>query len=199
MRVKTEEKRQKIIDVASTLFLEKGFDGLSMADIAAKVGGSKATLYGYFHNKEELFVAVMMVHARKLAAKAFAALETNLPIDKKLDLFGREYLAFILSQDMIDMKRRVIAQADKIEIGQQIYECGIKTSWGRVASLIDQGVRDKKIRKCDTWLAAMQLKSLLEADLYTKRLMGVEKRLNKKLLPDAVKNALKVFWAYYKN
>ncbi|PZP56162.1 MAG: TetR family transcriptional regulator [Micavibrio aeruginosavorus] len=199
MRVKTEEKRQKIIEIASTLFLEKGFDKLSMSDIATKVGGSKATLYGYFHNKEELFVAVMMANARSLAAKAFAALEAKLPLEKKLDLFDREYLAFILSQDMIDMKRRVIAQADKIEIGAHIYECGIKTSWGRVAALLDQGVRDKKVRKCDTWLAAMQLKSLLEADLYTKRLMGVEKRLNKKLLPDAVKNALKVFWAYYKN
>ncbi len=199
MRVKTEEKRQQIIDIASKLFLEKGFDSLSMSDIAAKVGGSKATLYSYFQNKEALFVDVMMANARKLAAKAFAALETNLPLDKKLDLFGREYLAFILSQDMIDMKRRVIAQADKIEIGHHIYECGIKASWSRVAALLDQGVRDKKIRKCDTWLAAMQLKALLEADLYTKRLMGIEKNLNKKLIPDAVKNALKVFLAYYKN
>ena len=54
MRVKTEAKRQHIVDVAAQAFRELGFEGASMAEICARVGGSKATLYNYFASKEEL-------------------------------------------------------------------------------------------------------------------------------------------------
>ena len=58
MRVRTESKREAILEAASHVFLESGFEGASMAEIAARVGGSKATLYGYFGSKEDLFVEV---------------------------------------------------------------------------------------------------------------------------------------------
>ena len=198
MRVKTEEKRQKIIEIAGALFLERGFGDLSMADISTAVGGSKATLYNYFKSKEEIFVAVMLAKARKLAEKAFSVLDHDLPLEKKIYDFGCEYLAFILSQDMIDMKRRVIAQADKVEIGPQVYECGIKQGWGRISNLFESSMKNKKMTKGDPWIAAMQLKALLEADIYIKRLMSIEKRINKKAIPPAVEEALKVFWSYYR-
>lgn len=47
MRVRTEAKRDAIVEAASEVFLESGFEGASMAQIATLVGGSKATLYGY--------------------------------------------------------------------------------------------------------------------------------------------------------
>ena len=59
MRVRTEEKRDTIVQAASEVFLELGFEGASMSQIAARVGGSKRTLYGYFGSKEDLFLAVM--------------------------------------------------------------------------------------------------------------------------------------------
>src|SRR5512145_233681 len=59
MRVKTEERRQAIIEKAGEVFRAVGFDRASMSEIAANVGGSKATLYAYFPSKEELFIAVM--------------------------------------------------------------------------------------------------------------------------------------------
>lgn len=197
MRVKTEEKRQKIIEIASSLFLESGFEGISMSEISARVGGSKATLYNYFSSKEEIFLAVMMTNAQKLAAKAYSVLDDAIDLKEKLNRFGYEYLCFILSQEMIDMKRTVIAQADKLDIGSHVYECGFKMAWGRVATTIENGMKAKLVKKSDPWMAAMQLKALLEADIYTKRLLNVDKRLNKKTLPTAVENALKVFWAYY--
>ena len=59
MRVRTEVKRQEIIRIAGELFEERGYDRTSMSAIAARVGGSKATLYGYFKSKEELLLAVL--------------------------------------------------------------------------------------------------------------------------------------------
>ena len=48
MRVKTEEKRQAILEEAAKAFQELGFERTSMSEICARVGGSKATLYNYF-------------------------------------------------------------------------------------------------------------------------------------------------------
>jgi AcrR family transcriptional regulator len=62
----SERRRDHIIEVARTLFLETGYDATTMSSIAAKIGGSKSTLWAYFNSKEELLVAVVDVLTREL-------------------------------------------------------------------------------------------------------------------------------------
>src|SRR4249919_3776788 len=59
-RVRTDEKRREIVKAAQELFEEHGFDRTSMSMISERVGGSKATLYGYFRSKEEILSAVLV-------------------------------------------------------------------------------------------------------------------------------------------
>ncbi|MEP7007124.1 MAG: helix-turn-helix domain-containing protein [Sphingomonas bacterium] len=59
MRIRTEKKKNEIVQVASELFDALGYEGTSMSAIAARVGGSKATLYAYFESKEELLRAIL--------------------------------------------------------------------------------------------------------------------------------------------
>ena len=54
-RTKTSERREAILVAAKQVFLEMGFDRASMDEIAARFGGSKATVYRYFGSKETLF------------------------------------------------------------------------------------------------------------------------------------------------
>ena len=77
MRVKTPARREAILAVAADVFKEMGFEGASMAEISARIGGSKATLYGYFKSKEELFVAVTHGEAKKQMEPALAALDQS--------------------------------------------------------------------------------------------------------------------------
>ncbi len=56
MKVKREARREAMLAVALDLFREVGFEAASMSQIAARVGGSKATLYNYFSSKEELLL-----------------------------------------------------------------------------------------------------------------------------------------------
>jgi AcrR family transcriptional regulator len=53
-----EAKRNEIVATASALFLSEGYDGASMSKIAAAAGLTPNTLYWYFGDKDELFVAV---------------------------------------------------------------------------------------------------------------------------------------------
>ncbi|WP_206336533.1 TetR/AcrR family transcriptional regulator, partial [Pseudomonas viridiflava] len=50
VRVLTDAKRDAIIDAAAQVFQEDGFEAASMAAIAARVGGSKSTLYRYYNS-----------------------------------------------------------------------------------------------------------------------------------------------------
>src|SRR5471030_3424689 len=54
---RSDAKRRAILDVASEVFLAQGYAATSMSEIAARLGGSKGTLYNYFRSKEELFGA----------------------------------------------------------------------------------------------------------------------------------------------
>jgi len=53
------DKRRQILDGAHRLFIAKGFDAVSMNDVYAATGVSKSTLYSYFKDKQELFVALI--------------------------------------------------------------------------------------------------------------------------------------------
>lgn len=52
-----QAKRDEIVAAASSLFLSEGYDGASMSKIAAAAGLTPNTLYWYFGDKDELFVA----------------------------------------------------------------------------------------------------------------------------------------------
>ena len=54
-----QERRNEILDVASELFVQKGFEGTSTNDILEKVGIARGTLYYHFKSKEEILDAIV--------------------------------------------------------------------------------------------------------------------------------------------
>ena len=67
--------REKIASAASMLFMEKGIVSTSMDDIAKAAGYSKATLYVYFENKEEIIGLLVLESMKKLHGYMVSALE----------------------------------------------------------------------------------------------------------------------------
>jgi TetR/AcrR family transcriptional regulator, transcriptional repressor for nem operon len=53
-REQVAENRQRILEVAGKLFREKGFDGVSVADIMKSAGLTHGAFYGHFASKDEL-------------------------------------------------------------------------------------------------------------------------------------------------
>jgi len=70
-------RRNKILDAAQQLFAQSGFRATTMQGIATAAGISKATVYSYFADKDEMFVAVARRFARRLAE----AVRNELEID----------------------------------------------------------------------------------------------------------------------
>ena len=64
-RSKSEEKREKMLEAASELFLLQGFDNVSMAAVADKANVSKQTVYSHFGSKDKLFCAALEAKCEK--------------------------------------------------------------------------------------------------------------------------------------
>src|SRR5579862_2981802 len=52
-------RKEEILDVATTLFAERGYEGTSMNDVAERVGMRKASLFYHFATKDALYEAVL--------------------------------------------------------------------------------------------------------------------------------------------
>lgn len=55
----TELRKKQILEIASALFLEKGYAGVGIDEIAAACGVVRGTILRYFHSKKELYDAIL--------------------------------------------------------------------------------------------------------------------------------------------
>jgi TetR/AcrR family fatty acid metabolism transcriptional regulator len=65
VRTKTPEQADKMLDAATRLFSRRRFHEVRMEDIAAEAEVGKGTLYRYFADKEELYVALLTRASRQ--------------------------------------------------------------------------------------------------------------------------------------
>jgi Transcriptional regulator len=197
MRVKSEARRQAIIDVAKEAFCRQGFEATSMSEIASRVGGSKATLYNYFRSKEEIFIAVMESSATERIAEAFKILEENTDIRFTLVDFGMHYLKSIISPDIVAIRRMAINEAERSDIGRHFYENGPKKGWLLLNHYLQKQVGQNVLVPCDVWVCAMHLKALLESEIVEQHALGVIKEIDDTQLKNVVTRAVSVFLKAY--
>src|SRR5271163_191064 len=87
-------KRRQILAGASKVFLDLGFDGASMGEIARAAGVSKGTLYVYFADKNRLFEAIVEQEALEQGEIAFN-FDPARDVATTLREFGQVYIAII--------------------------------------------------------------------------------------------------------
>lgn len=106
-----EERRVAIIDAAEALFLEKGYDNTTLAAVVQRSGGSLATLYEHYGNKQGLLRAVV---TRVKSNKQFPIPGTTTQ-DKscsaQLRVYARDLFHYLTTTRIIALNRIVITEA----------------------------------------------------------------------------------------
>src|SRR5271155_348052 len=100
-----DDRRATIVDIAHAAFLADGYAATSMSTIAAKVGGSKATLYNYFSSKEELFAAVVSKKCEHLQTMLYDAQVETGDFRSAMQNFGERFLALLMQEESIAFYR----------------------------------------------------------------------------------------------
>jgi AcrR family transcriptional regulator len=123
------EVEERILDAAGKVFLERGFEGASVEEIAEVARAGKPTIYARFPSKEALFAAVV---ARKVRAntsmQSVAAMGST--IEERLEAMASIILERILSPESIGLMRAVVAEARRfpdlaISVKRQARDLGI--------------------------------------------------------------------------
>lgn len=162
----TAMRTAQIIEAATTVFAEKGFDGATMDDIADAVGINKATIYLYFENKDAL------IHA--IAAQLFAQELADLQAARDLPGSAIERLTAYY-EALIAEKAEV---APLLPILYEFYALGLRRAdvctvisdfihqlTGQLAAIIQAGIENGEFAPTDARQAARALDALLSGTL----------------------------------
>ena len=195
MRVKTQDRRDAIIQAAMAVFSEVGFERASMSEIALRVGGSKATLYGYFASKDELYVAAMQEAIAAQAGEISRILDpARTDVRAVLEAFAMAYLQKVTSPDILASKRTMIGHGGASSLAAALYEYVERYAWAPAAAYLQTLMDRGDLRRADPRLATHHLQGLLDAGLIEPSLHGVAPRLE---IEDAVPLAVDAFLRIY--
>lgn len=136
--IKRDLRREAILDVAQSVFLEAGFAAASMSSIAARCGGSKSTLYNYFGSKEDLIRAYVERRCLWQQDTAFDV-EAGESVEQALERICRSFLAHLLDETTLRNFAVIAAECEQApEIGRILYETGPKRAVERLARLLSR-------------------------------------------------------------
>ncbi len=196
-RVRTDEKRCEIIRIAAELFEKHGYDRCSMAALCERVGGSKATLYGYFASKEELLRAVLDFQVATDADRIMREFPDSDDLRASLIKLGTAYLNKRMSPLPVANIRMVANQPAGSTMGKDFYENIIKPHWHRLATKFDELIDEGKLRRADPELMMMHWKGLCDWDFFERRLLGAIDGPDPKEVKAAVTAAADAFLKLY--
>lgn len=121
---RSEETRKSIIEAASRLFGSKGYEAVTMREIAKEAGCSHTTIYIYFKDKEALLQELSMPPLLSLFEQTEALIARNADSDERLKAFSLALVSFCLvNRNMYDLflnvkADRVDEQSPKMEINR---------------------------------------------------------------------------------
>ena len=197
-RLDRDARREAILDVAREVFFEEGYANASMSTIAARVGGSKGTLYNYFKNKEQLFAAYVVRHC---AWQRDAMFEISAEVDDiraALTKVGRTYLTIVLSDFSLSNFRVIVAEAQRTpEIGRAFYEAGPKSGSELLGAILQKAADRGQLKLTDPVHAAHQFIGLCQNRMMKARLCNAMAEPTAEEIDREVLPAVEVFLAAF--
>jgi len=158
-------KREQILEAALEAFLENGYVGASMDQVAATASVSKQTVYKQFADKEHLFRALIETISDRVE-DPFAEIGREVAeadnIDRAIRRLADEFVGAIMTPGVQQMRRLVIAEAGRFpDLGEEYWNRGfgrvLPTLAACLARLADRGLLKLK----DPLVAANHLAGLL--------------------------------------
>lgn len=173
-RPKDLGKRAAILDAAKRLFIQSGFDGTSMDQIATEAGVSKLTVYSHFGDKESLFSAAIRAKCEEQMPPTLflSGLEGNLR--EQLSAIARAFFTLITSEEAIGMHRMMMAPGTgDSHVRELFWQAGAQAVKDALTEFLRVRVARGELVIADLPGAASQFLCLVKGDLHMQLLCGV--------------------------
>jgi len=158
-KIELSKGAMSILNVAESLFAQKGFKATSISEIAKKVGGSKANIYHHFKSKEHLYQAALGLACERVFN--VLGLTNSVPsVDARTRL--KEYVSLHLKSmleqpNSTNLIKRELMDNNQIE-GKMLAKDIFTNTFAKVASLVfDANDIDKSTQDVNASLQAFML------------------------------------------
>jgi len=156
-RLESARLSDRILDVATALFLGDGFGATSIEAVSKRAGISKRTFYHRFRGKEMLFEAVVRRLIERWAPPLDAGLFGGPNLAETLHRAGEYMLAVALTPEALALHRVVIAEATRFPgLARILHELGAATGIERIARVLEQRIAGGELGAIDPQFAAEQ-------------------------------------------
>jgi AcrR family transcriptional regulator len=190
-------KRRQILDGARKVFMDLGFDGASMGEIARSAGVSKGTLYVYFDDKNRLFEAIVEEEALEQGKVAFN-FDPERDVTTTLMEFGQAYIQLLCRPGGGSATRTVMAIAERMpEVGRRFYNNVIALTIARLAAYLEAHTTSGDLEIEDFQLAATQFMQMCQASLFMPFIFQAAPAPSAERIAQVVKSATRIFLAGY--
>ena len=184
-------RRQAFLEAAREVFLEQGYEAASVNDVVRLAGGSLATLYSQFGNKEGLFLAVVQdQHDRVLASMAPSNVD-DLSLEDGLHQIGKQFVHALLAKDSLSFFRITVGEGRKFpELVQRYISVGADRVREVVANHLRKGAPEFK---GDHDIVALYFLELLRGRHHYRALSDPAYQLTDAQISEHVASATKFF------
>lgn len=191
-------KRRQILDGARKVFMDLGFDGASMNEIARSAGVSKGTLYVYFADKNRLFEAIIEEEVLDRTKLSFD-LDPARDVVTTLREFGLAFIQWQCRPGGGSSTRTVMAIAERMpELGRRFYENVIEKTNNRLANYLKAHVGPNDLAIDDCRLAASQFTMVCQASLFLPFIFQAAPAPSTERMTEVVERATEMFMAMYR-
>jgi len=192
-------KRRQIMDGARETFLDQGFDGASMGEVARRAGVSKGTLYVYFDSKEQLFEAVAHEACAAQAEAVFTLDPEDRDVETVLIRLGREFVKFLCQPGAMPPLRTIMSISERMpEIGRKFYESGPAFGVEKLQAYLEAQIAAGMLKIEDCEVAAAQFLDSCVATILKPLLFNAAGPPSEERINHVVALAVRTFLAAYR-
>jgi AcrR family transcriptional regulator len=145
-----ERRRAEILDAAEALYIKKGWAALTVEQVARSARLSRALVYVYFHDKEDLLFAIGERAMRVLRDRFMAAIATPAPGLDQVEAIGRAYMGYAYEfPHYFDFCSRFQSHSMATDPSTNEGACKVLGDQliGTVVQAVETGIRDGSIRE----------------------------------------------------
>ncbi len=191
---RTQKKQHDILNVARQLFLERGYDAVSLDDILEQVGGSKSTLYSYYGGKEGLFAATVEKMCTEKLGPLLAMDMADLDPKTALNAVGRQFLTIISDPQGRAFFRAMISEAQRFpELASRFFSAGPERMLRLLRRSIEQWQKEGLLKCGNPEAMAGQFLGLMMGSYHLKSLLGLMEPLTDKQIRSWVARGTDIF------
>jgi TetR/AcrR family transcriptional regulator, mexJK operon transcriptional repressor len=201
---RSARKHRAILEAATTVFLNNGYPGTSMDEIAALARVSKQTVYKHFADKERLFVEIVINTVNEISDPVYEEvlnLADTGDIEADLRDLARRLLKGVMQPRLLQLRRLVIGEASRFPaLGQTFYERGPGRTIAALATTFERLAARGVLRLEEPELAAVHFNWLImSAPLNRAMLLGSDEPPAIANLKRHADSAVRVFLAAYRD